>query len=141
MRLEILNPAVDGRPQTTDQHDNDMSVALRLVYHHFTLLLTGDAGENAEQAMLAVGRPLSAVVYKAGHHGAKSSSSTAFLDSVRPQYVVMSVGEENRYGHPHQEVLQRAADVGAAVLRTDALGTIELISDGQALWWEAIDND
>ena len=68
---------------------------------------------------------------------AKSSSSVAFLNSIRIQYVVISVGEENRYRHPHPETLQRAAEVGAAVLRTDELGTIELISDGQVMWWEA----
>ena len=95
------------------------------------------AGEMAEKKMLDDDRPLSAVVYKAGHHGAKSSSSAEFLEAVQPQYVIVSAGEGNRYGHPHEEVLQRASDVGAAVSRTDELGTIELISDGQALWWES----
>jgi competence protein ComEC len=51
--------------------------------------------------------------------------------------VIVSAGEDNKYGHPHEEVLERVADVGAAVLRTDELGTIELITDGEALWWEA----
>jgi len=46
-------------------------------------------------------------------------------------------GESNRYGHPSQELLRRAANVGAAVLRTDELGTIEVITDGRAMWWEA----
>jgi competence protein ComEC len=55
--------------------------------------------------------------------------------------VVISAGEGNRFGHPHEEVLQRVVDVGAVVLRTDDLGTIELISDGQAMWWEARDKD
>lgn len=51
--------------------------------------------------------------------------------------MVISVGEENRYGHPHEEVLQRIEDVGAAVLRTDVLGTIEVITDGQEIWWQS----
>jgi competence protein ComEC len=77
------------------------------------------------------------VVYKAGHHGARSSSGAAFLGAVRPQYVVVSAREGNNYGHPHPEVLERAADVGAAVLRTDQEGTIEVITDGQEMWWES----
>ena len=135
----MLNPIADGRSLTAGEHDNELSIAFRLSYGEFSLLLTGDAGEKTEQGMVAVGRPLAAVVYKAGHHGAKSSSSTDFLESVRPQVVVISAGEGNRYGHPHEEVFQRAGSVGAAVLRTDELGTIEVISDGQAMWWETKD--
>jgi competence protein ComEC len=60
-----------------------------------------------------------------------------FSRAVNPQYVVISAGEGNNYGHPHQEVLERAADVGAAVLRTDELGTIEVITDGEQMWWES----
>jgi len=82
-------------------------------------------------------RPLSSVVYKAGHHGARSSSSDLFLNAVNPQYVIISAGEGNRYGHPHVKVLDRAADIGAAVLRTDKMGTIEVITDGEQIWWES----
>jgi competence protein ComEC len=137
VRLEILNPAGDQPPATS--HQNDQSVALRLTYGNFSLLLTGDAGEAAERAMLSSGRELRALVYKAGHHGAKSSSGARFLQAINPQYVIISAGEENRYGHPHQEVLQRVEAIGAAVLRTDELGSIEIITDGQAMWWEAQD--
>ncbi|MGB3716299.1 MAG: hypothetical protein WA996_17900 [Candidatus Promineifilaceae bacterium] len=51
--------------------------------------------------------------------------------------MIVSTGEGNNYGHPHEEMLDRAADVGAAVLRTDELGTIEVVTDGQVMWWEA----
>ncbi len=136
VKVAVLNPAAGVQVQI-EEHDNDRSVALRLTYGDFSLLLTGDASEIAEKKILVDGQPLSAVVYKAGHHGAKSSSSAGFLEAVRPQYVIVSAGEGNRYGHPHDEVLERVTDVGAAVLRTDELGTIELISDGQALWWQA----
>ncbi|MGD8857481.1 MAG: MBL fold metallo-hydrolase, partial [Chloroflexota bacterium] len=118
------------------QSDNDQSIAFRLVYDDFSLLMTGDAGLAAEEAMVAGGRELTSVVYKAGHHGAKTSSSAEFLAAVRPQIVVISAGAGNWYGHPDEEVLQRAESVGAAVLRTDELGTIEVISNGSAMWWE-----
>jgi competence protein ComEC len=139
VRLEILNPTDPQSPIPDPQHDNDLSVALRLVYGDFSLLLTGDASEAAEREMLASGNPLTAMVNRAGHHGAKSSSGESFLRAVNPQYVVVSAGEENNYGHPHEEVLERAAEIGAAVLRTDELGTIEVITDGEQMWWKARD--
>lgn len=137
--LEVLNPTGAGPLPAGDQHDNDTSLAIRLVYGDFSLLLTGDAGEEAEWDMLNSGRNLSAVVYKAGHHGARSSSTAPFLDAVRPGYVVVSAGEGNRYGHPSEELIKRAEDLGATVLRTDELGTIKLITDGQEMWWESQD--
>jgi competence protein ComEC len=136
VQLEILHSS-DQPPSTSDRSDNDSSVATRLLYGDFSMLLTGDAAEAAEREMLSSGRPLASLVYKAGHHGARDSSSAAFLEAVRPQYVVISAGESNRFGHPHEEVLRRAADVGAAVLRTDELGTIEVFTDGRAMWWES----
>ena len=132
VHLEILHPG----PVLDPDLDNNNSVSMRLVYGDFSLLLTGDAEASAERKMLAAGRPLQALIYKAGHHGANTSSSKLFLEAIRPQYIVISAGEGNQYGHPHDEMLERAEAVGAAVLRTDQQGTIEIISDGQGIWWE-----
>ncbi len=131
-RLEILHPGPDL--ETEDRNDN--SVAVRLVYGDFTALLTGDAEGEAERMMIDSERPLQSLVYKAGHHGSRSSSSRRFLQAVQPQIVVISSGKENRYDHPHPELLQRAEEIGATVLRTDEIGSIEIISDGQQVWWE-----
>ncbi len=109
----------------------------RLTYGELSVLLTGDAGEAAEASLLAGGQLSPIVVLKAGHHGANTSSGEAFLAVVRPQVVVISVGADNSYGHPAPAMLARAAGVGAVVLRTDELGTIELVSDGTRMWWEA----
>lgn len=133
VRLEVLHPGA----LLTPQNRNNNSVTLRLVYGDFTLLLTGDAEAEAEQTMLENGRSLQAIALKAGHHGSSSSSTLPFLQAVQPQIMVISAGLDNRYGHPHAEVLQRAADMGTAVLRTDELGTIELLTDGQTMWWQA----
>ena len=81
--------------------------------------------------------PLQSTVFKAGHHGSRSSSSRAFLEEVQPYIVIISAGKENRYDHPHPEVLQRAEEIGATALRTDEMGNIEIISDGQQVWWQA----
>ncbi|MFQ5401159.1 MAG: DNA internalization-related competence protein ComEC/Rec2 [Anaerolineae bacterium] len=132
VRLELLHPG----PELAENR-NENSVSLRLVYGDFSLLLTGDAEAQAEQTMLANGRPVRALAFKAGHHGSRSSSSMPFLKAVRPQVVVISVGAENRFGHPHPELLQRVRDIGAAVLRTDELGAIEVITDGRQMWWQA----
>jgi competence protein ComEC len=117
--------------------DNDSSLVLRLTYGAFSLLLAGDAELAAEEAMVGGSLPLASSVLKAGHHGARTSSNAHFLEVVHPQAVVISAGQGNLSGHPHPETLQRVADAGAVALRTDELGTIELITDGQQIWWES----
>lgn len=134
VRLEVLHPG----GTLNEENRNENSVSVRLVYHNFTFLLTGDAEEQAEQQMLATGMPLAAIGFKAGHHGSRSSSTTPFLEAVRPQIIVISSGVENRFGHPHPELLARAQAIGAAVLRTDELGAIEVITDGQTMWWQQV---
>ncbi len=133
VRLEILYPG----DTLNAENRNENSVSMRLVYGEFSYLFTGDAEQEAERAMLANGRPLNALVFKAGHHGSNSSSSTSFLTAVQPQIIIVSAGKDNKFGHPRPEMLQRAQDIGAAVLRTDELGTIEVITDGRTMWWQA----
>jgi competence protein ComEC len=105
--LQMLNPTSPQPLAPEPQHDNDQSVSLRLLYGDFSMLLTGDAGDAAEREMLNSGRDLGSLVYNAGHHGSKASSSAAFLDAVRPQIMVVSAGAGNSYDHPHDEVLKR----------------------------------
>jgi competence protein ComEC len=133
VHLEVLNPP----PLQFFQSSNQNSIAVRLTYGSLSVFLTGDTEMLAEQAMIQSGHTLQSVILKAGHHGSNTSSTAAFLTAVQPQVVVISSGKDNQFGHPHPEMLQRAAEVGAAVLRTDELGTIELISDGQMMWWQA----
>jgi beta-lactamase superfamily II metal-dependent hydrolase len=133
VRLEVVHPSAYF--DTEDRNDN--SVSFRLLYEDFSLLLTGDAEEPAEQAMLAQGYPLHSLVFKAGHHGSRTSSSLPFLEAVKPQIIIVSAGVDNRFGHPHPEVLERAQAIGATVLRTDELGTIEVMTDGQTMGWQA----
>jgi competence protein ComEC len=133
VRLEILHPGA----VLDEENRNDNSVSFRLVYGEFTLLLTGDAEEKAEAEMLANGRPLQSLIFKAGHHGSRTSSTARFLAAVRPSIIIVSAGDDNRFGHPHPEMLQRVQDAGAVVLRTDELGTIEVTTDGEQMWWGA----
>ena len=74
-----------------------------------------------------------ATVLKVAHHGARTSSSPQFLQMAKPQYAVISVGANNRFGHPHNDVLQRLAGSGTKVYRTDLQGAILFKSDGRQL--------
>jgi competence protein ComEC len=131
--LEVLHPGAE----LDSESRNENSVSMRLVYNQFTFLFTGDAETAAEQEILATGLPLNSFIFKAGHHGSRSSSTASFLAAVRPQIIVVSAGAENRFGHPHPEMLERAQAIGATVLRTDELGAIELTTDGKMMWWQA----
>ncbi len=134
MVLTVLNPGAQAPGSAAD--GNDASLVLRVDYGETSLLLTGDAEGEAEQAIMDAGLPLTADVLKVGHHGSGRSTSAAFLAEVAPQVAVISVGAENRFGHPSAEVLARLA--GVQVLRTDERGRVEVISDGKKLsvQWE-----
>ena len=89
----------------------------------------GDAESDAEQALLAGHLPLRADVLKVGHHGSDAGTSAQFLAAVRPSLAVISVGADNRFGHPAPQLLARLRDI--QTLRTDERGRIELVSDGK----------
>ncbi|MDE7273874.1 MAG: MBL fold metallo-hydrolase [Lachnospiraceae bacterium] len=112
---------------------NDASIALMIQNGENKFLFTGDAGEDAEQDILDNGIELSADVYKAGHHGSRTSTSQKFFEAVNPSYAVISCGEDNSYGHPHAETLNTFRMNGVNVYRTDEDGTIIATSDGKKI--------
>jgi competence protein ComEC len=122
----VLNPT---EPLYASANDN--SVVLHLDYGGVGLMLTGDAGTAAEARMMADDLFLEAQVLKVAHHGSKSSSTDAFLTSVQPEKAIISVGAENRYGHPHDEALTRLKQAGATIWRTDLEGTVVVRVDGE----------
>lgn len=110
---------------------NDTSLVLHLQYGEVSFLFTGDAEVPAEHQMLrTVPEHLAATVLKVGHHGSRSSSSSAFLAAVQPQIAVYSAGRHNSYGHPHSGPLANLAAVGATVYGTDIHGTVIVETDG-----------
>jgi competence protein ComEC len=130
--LEVLHPPAGGMPGA-DANEN--SVVLRLVWGQASFLLTGDIEAEAEAQLLRSGRPLAAQVLKVAHHGSGDSSGAEFLAAVAPRYAIISVGAENRFGHPAPALLERLAEApDLAVLRTDEAGTVEFITDGQWMW-------
>lgn len=112
---------------------NDYSVGILLEHGENRFLLTGDAEEDSEADMLDNGIDLSADVLKAAHHGSRTANTEAFLERVNPEYVVISCGEGNSYGHPHAEVLNRLREMGIGVFRTDEEGTVVATSDGTGI--------
>jgi competence protein ComEC len=97
-----------------------------------SFLLTGDIDSDREAALVRSGVDLRATVYKVPHHGSSTSSTAEFVSAVDPLVDVISVGQDNRFGHPSPEVLQRLD--GDAVFRTDLHGDIIVSTDGQRLW-------
>ena len=112
---------------------NDKSIVLKISYGATSFLFTGDGELATEQTLINSGTDLSATLLKVGHHGSAGSSTQAFLDKVKPEYAVISVGDGNNYGHPTKEALDRLETLGAEVYRTDLQGEITVTSDGTKL--------
>lgn len=129
VRLDILH-AADG---AVARNRNEVSSVVRASYGSHSFLITGDLEANGEMAMLAGNELTGATVLKVGHHGSKTASTSAFLQALDPKYAVISVGSNNRFGHPHPDVLERLASRNIAVLRTDMQGAIAFYSDGSEL--------
>ncbi|MEE8470275.1 MAG: DNA internalization-related competence protein ComEC/Rec2 [Dehalococcoidia bacterium] len=133
--IEVLHPQRDLLRGTSSDINNN-SVVLRLVFHDFSLLLTGDIFEEAERHLLAQRLSLRSTVLKVAHHGSDTSSSSEFLAGVDPQLAIISAGERNRFRHPSTQVMERLEDVVGedSIFLTSERGTVELITDGERLW-------
>lgn len=128
-------------PTELSSDSNNNSIALLLVHGDNRFLFTGDAEADEEEEMVDSTIPLEADVYKAGHHGSRTSSSEQLLEAVSPAYVVISCGEGNSYGHPHAETMNHLRAMGAQVFRTDEQGSIVLSSDGSEIRWNCSPSD
>lgn len=121
--------------------NNNNSIVIRMTHGENTFLFTGDAEEEAEMDILAEGLDVSADVLKAGHHGSSTSTSDDFLEAVSPEYAVISCGEDNKYGHPHAETMNKFRQTGVTVYRTDEQGTVIASSDGSTITWNESPSD
>ncbi|MET4562928.1 competence protein ComEC [Lysinibacillus parviboronicapiens] len=112
----------------TASDNNDASIVLKLTYGDISFLLTGDAGVALEKEMLA--QDVKATVLKAGHHGSNTSSSQSFIQAVHPEVTILSYGKDNRYGHPHVEVVERLQAIGSKIYATAETGSVIVSTDG-----------
>ena len=106
---------------------NLSSIVIRMTYGEQSFLFMGDAETKNEEAR---SWPQTNVL-KVGHHGSNTSSSQSFLDQVKPQIAVISVGKGNKYGHPKQVILDRLNKMEIKIYRTDESGTIKITCDGK----------
>ena len=134
VQVDFLWPQIPPEEIAASAKNND-SLVVRLQYKERSVLLPGDAEKQAEYAMLSETRAgkLHADVLKVGHHGSKNSTMPEFLESVGPQIAIISAGEQNPYGHPSAELLERLRGSGARILRTDEEGAVQVVTDGHGI--------
>ena len=113
--------------------DNDNSIVVKLRYGNMSFLFPADASTNVEDQLIYSGFNLKSDVLMLGHHGSKYSTSKQFLKEVDPKLAVISVGKNNRYGHPSSRVLKILNDKNIKILRTDKDGDISIKCDGKKI--------
>ncbi len=114
-------------------NENNRSLAIMVRNGERKFLFTGDMEESAEKRLLRDKIILKCDVLKVGHHGSSSSSSLSFLKKASPQIGVISCGEDNSYGHPHKEILERFSTQKIKIYRTDTQGDITFYVENEKI--------
>ena len=131
VQIECLWP--QAKALVSEQNRNEQSLVLRLSYKNFQVLLTGDLEAEGEERFIR-SQSLSAVsVLKAGHHGSNGATSNDLLEVLKPKVTILSYGENNTYGHPHVELLERLENIGGMRYETAKGGAITIRTDGENL--------
>lgn len=137
MHLDIvwpLNSRVLGAKEGKDT--NDYSIVIILKLENFDALLAGDIGPAVIDEVIKTGKIRNVEYIKVPHHGSKNGLTKDLLDVSMPEVAVISVGANNRYGHPHGEILNILEEKNIKIYRTDQLGDVEIVTDGQKWWVE-----
>ena len=103
-------------------NENDNSSVIYTEFNNYKFLFMGDAGVEVEEDLIEKYNLKDIAVLKVGHHGSKTSSGKEFINEINPKYSIISVGKNNRYGHPNKEVLNVLED--SKIYRTDEDGSI-----------------
>ena len=123
-----------------DEEDmNNSSIVLKLTYKNISYLFMADAEKKVEYQIL--NKDIKSNVLRVGHHGTKYATTKEFLNAVNPEYSIISVGKNNDYGFPKEEVLNRIKNSGSRLFRTDTRGTIISTTDGANIAFETIRTD
>ena len=139
MELFCIWPGDEKEKEEMPEPGNEASMVLALRYRRFDMLFTGDLENDAEDTVSArIGelqeqKKLSDrfEVLKVGHHGSRNATSERLLEITRPDAAWVSAGEKNRYGHPHEEVLERLANWGVSLYNTKDGHAVKLCTDGE----------
>ena len=103
-------------------NENDNSNVIYTELNNYKFLFMGDAGVEVEEDLIEKYNLRNIDVLKVGHHGSKTSSGKEFINEINPKYSIISVGKNNRYGHPNKEVLNNLSD--SKIYRTDQNGSV-----------------
>ncbi|MFW6312230.1 MAG: MBL fold metallo-hydrolase [Nanoarchaeota archaeon] len=128
LNFEVLHP----ESPVEDYDLNNSSLVLRLQYGEVSFLFTGDIEHEVEQEIINSGLNLDSDILKVAHHGNKTSSSKNFIEKVSPEVGVITVGEDNKFGHPNQKTLGVLSSEAVKVYRTDKNGDIVVETDGNS---------
>lgn len=122
-------------PVKSYDDSNEMSIVIKSVYGNTSVMLTGDAERESEADALKKwsADTFKCDILKVGHHGSTSSTTANFLNAVDPDIAIISCGEDNSYGHPHDEIVERLEAKGIKIYRTDIDGDIVFKTDGNNL--------
>lgn len=138
--FNLQNTTITTLSVTADEKNlNDTSIVLKVKHGTNTFLFMGDASTKIEKNLL--NKDIKSDVLKVGHHGSRYSTSLEFLKKVSPEYAVISVGENNTYKHPHEEILKRLEEQNIQIYRTDKQGTILAKSNGSIITFSTIKTD
>jgi competence protein ComEC len=131
---DFLWPEIAPEEVAPSAKNND-SLVLRLRYGGRSILLPGDAEKQVEREILSENsaEAMHSDVLKIGHHGSKNSTTPEFLAAVQPVLGIISAGEDNPYGHPSPELIERLQNAGVHILRTDRDGAVHVLTDGARL--------
>lgn len=129
--LNFLYPDHDLNQEIIEEKDiNNTSIVFKLSYKKSSFLFVGDAGEEEERGLISSGQSLKADILKIGHHGSNTSSSQEFIQTVLPQFAVITCGENYNLSHPSLRVIRRLERVKAKIYRTDQEGDIKILTSG-----------
>lgn len=125
LTLALGNGSLEIFPPVNFSGGNESSLSVLASFGDYDILATGDMTDREEKQLLEKYGLSDVELLVAGHHGSKGSTGETLLETLRPELVVISVGE-NSYGHPSEETLERIEAVGAQILRTDQNGTVTI---------------
>lgn len=116
--IEIISERYQGN------NINNYSTVLKVTYGQNSIIMTGDAESAVEKEFLKLNANIKATVLKVSHHGSKTATIEEFIDAVNPMYALISCGQNNRYNHPSQEVIERLNKKNIKIYRTDKDGQV-----------------
>jgi competence protein ComEC len=127
VQIQVLHPPCQREGLTL----NNASLVLRLSHGSVDVLFTGDIESEGEAILLSTQHDLASEIVKVPHHGSRTSSTLAFVQSTAPHVAIASLGFQNRFRFPAPEVIRRYEQHGSRVLRTDEQGAVIIVSDGR----------